>query len=376
MASEHDEGGLWLLHVFATFDAGGPQVRTVELMRRISREHMHAVVAADGRTGAASRLPASVPVSVLSRPASAWRQLRDLRRIVRAAAPDLVLTYNWGAILGCAAARAEGVPCVHHEEVVPVEETGSGLLRRDLLRRAVLRSCSAVVVPSRGLAQRAIGRWGLNPSRVQRIDNGVELDARQARIHRSTSDGPLVVGTVAHARPEKNWPRLLRTFASLSAQHVVLRLAGDGPERARSIAITQQLGIADRVQMLGALDDTRTCYEAMDVFVLASDDEQMPLAVLEAMAHGLPVVATDVGEVRAMLPDEQHRFVVPVGPGAEVAMASALDELLSDEALRARLGAANRARAERHFDLRHVAQRYEDLYRVHARPRTPAEACA
>ena len=109
MASEPMHGRCRLLHVFATFDAGGPQVRTIEVMRRLGGAHEHVVVAADGRTGAASRLPPGTPVHPMQRPASALRQLQDLRAIVQRTAPDLVLTYNWGAILGGIAARASGI---------------------------------------------------------------------------------------------------------------------------------------------------------------------------------------------------------------------------------------------------------------------------
>ncbi len=376
MASEAGHGRSRLLHVFATFDAGGPQVRTIEVMRRLGAAHDHVVVAADGRTGAASRLPPGTPVHAMRRPASTLRQLRELQAIVRHTDPHLVLTYNWGAILGGIVARASGIPFVHHEEVVPIEERASGLVRRDWIRRVVLRGCSKLVVPSGGLHERAVRRWGVAPSRIERIANGVELDGRVPARACAAAHRPFVVGTVAHLRPEKNLPRLIRAVARLARRDVQLLVAGEGPERAACERLVDRLGLGARVQLLGAVDDPRACYAVMDVFVLPSDNEQMPLAVLEAMAHGLPVVATDVGEVAAMLPGDQQRFVVAAGPGAEHAMALALESLLADAELRARLGAANRALAESRHDLGTAAARYESLYLGHARARLRAEACA
>lgn len=363
-----------LQHVFATYDAGGPQVRTVELMRALGPRFAHSVVAADGRTGAASRTPPDVPIAAMRRPASTLRQLRDLVATLRRGAPDLVLTYNWGAMLGAVAARILGVPFVHHEEVVPPDERVARLRRRDWLRRLMLTRAAAIVVPTAALAARARVRWGVARGRVDCIPNGVDLAGRAVRDHAAAPRcGPLIVGTVAHARPEKNWSRLLHTFALLRTDRAELLIAGDGPERAASQQLAIRTGIAPHVRMLGAVDDARVCFGAMDVFVLASDDEQMPLALLEAMAHGLPITATAVGDVAAMVPPEQRRFVVPCDADAPRALARAIDELLGDAALRARLGAANRAHVERCFDARGVAARYAALYRRFARVDRRAE---
>ncbi|MCB9878893.1 MAG: glycosyltransferase family 4 protein [Planctomycetes bacterium] len=335
-------------------------------MHRLGAEFEHAVVAADGRTGAAQRTPVGIAIHALRRPAPAWRQLCDLLAVTRRSGPDLVLTYNWGGMLGAVAARMLGIPFVHHEEVVPPEERMRVLRRRDWLRRITLPHACCVVVPSQGMGQRAVHRWRIPRSRVVRIDNGVDLTGRSARAHAPIVEREPVVGTVAHARVEKNWPRMLRVFAALAEPRARLVLVGDGPERAAAARLAGHLGIADRVRMCGAVQDPRPWFDAMDVFALASDDEQMPLAVIEAMAHGLPVVATDVGDVAAMLPPEQREFVVPLGPDADATMTRAIDRLLADASLRARLGAANRQHVEREYELDGVSVRYADVYRRNA----------
>ena len=109
--------------------------------------------------------------------------------------------------------------------------------------------------------------------------------------------------------------------------------------------------------------DPRAHYRAMDVYALSSDTEQMPIALIEAMASSLPVVATDVGDARIMLPAEQAPFVVALGDGSLERFSGALARLASDAALRARLGRANRLEAERRFTLERMVEEYRALYR-------------
>src|SRR5262249_9202716 len=110
----------------------------------------------------------------------------------------------------------------------------------------------------------------------------------------------------------------------------------------------------------GVADPVRY-YRAMDILALSSDTEQMPLAVLEAMSVSLPVVSTDVGDVRAMLGPDSDRYVVPLGQ--EDAYTAALAELLDDGAARRRLGQANRTKCLQEFSMEMMTHSYERLYR-------------
>lgn len=364
-----------LLHIFATFDAGGPQMRTLAVCGRLGGAFVHRFVAADGRIGAASRVGGLDADVVAMPPLRGNRaQLQALLQQVREFAPDLVLTYNWGAILGVLAARLARRPCVHHEEVVPDDERRTRMRRRNLMRRWVLTGTQAVVVPSRGLWRKATRVWRLPATRVRHLPNGVDLVQHQPRTARG--DGPLVVGCVAHARPEKNLPRLLRAFAEARCRSSAeLHMIGGGPDLHACQQLATRLGIADRVRWWGPCDDTAARYRAMDVAVLPSDDEQMPLAVLEAMAHGLPVIATRVGDVETMLPATQQPFLVPVGPDADAILARHLDALLANDDLRAQLGTQNRAFVAEHFDLGGVAAQYRELI-LQARRRPVARVSA
>jgi len=175
------------------------------------------------------------------------------------------------------------------------------------------------------------------------------------------SSRQVTVGTVAALRAEKNISRLLRAFQiAVRSCDARLIIVGDGPERPRLEALTTELGLTERVQFLGYVTNPAQVYSFFDVFALSSDTEQMPLAVLEALASGLPVVATDVGDVRAMLCQENKAFVAPID---EVALADRMVALLENEKLRKCIGMANRAKAECCYSEQAMFRSYHDLFK-------------
>lgn len=348
------------VHVFATFGAGGPQIRALQLMAALGPRQRHVVLAMDDCTAALAQLPPGIAVAVAAPPprGGMLSTVRRLRHFLRAQDPALVLTYNWGAIEAALAARMLGLPLVHHEDGFLPDEAQRRLRRRSLMRRWLLRTVP-VLVPSAVLAGIAAREWRLR--NLHHLPNGVDLQR-----FRPVPDpgGQLVVGTVGGLRPEKDHDTLLRALQQIPEFRA--ELVGAGPLEAALRATATELGIAARVQFCGPVTDTAACYRRFAVFVLSSATEQLPLVLLEAMASGLPVVATDVGDVRATLPEPSRRFVVP--PRDPRALAAALRSVLSDASLRAALGAANRAAAERHFDARVCLQRFLELYARTARP--------
>ncbi|MBW8873561.1 MAG: glycosyltransferase [Acidobacteria bacterium] len=360
-----------LLHIFSNFVPSGPEIRTVRLIGAFGSDFRHSIVSMDGRTEAAALLPAGVDVRLLPNPpkAGSLSTARRLRRLLLAERPDLVLTYNWGAFDMLLAARAAGFRrVVHHEEGFNEEEAESFKLRRVLARRLVLPGVHRLVVPSQRLQAVATGLWKLDPDRVRLIPNGIHLEAFQGadgnpdlRRRLGIPGDVLVVGTVGGLRPVKNQLRLLDACAA-AGPGVHALLVGEGDERPALEARAERDDLRGRVHLAGHQADPAPFLQVLDVFALTSDSEQMPVCLLEAMASSLPVVATDVGDVRAVLPPEQAPFLEPPGPDAAAALARGIAGLAPDPGLRQRLGAANRRRAEERYTFDGMCAAYREVY--------------
>lgn len=382
-----------LLHVIPTFVPAGIEMRTVNLIAGFGDEFRHSILSMDGRTDAMARLPADAPVRLLPTPekAGSLRTAARLRQILRTEKPDLLLTYNWGAFDAILAARSLGFRRVlHHEDGFNAEEAHAFKKRRVLARRALLPWVPRLVIPSTRLRDIATQLWKVPADRIRLIRNGIRLD-----VFAPSAAGPdlrrelgipqeaLVVGAVGHLRAEKNFVRLLDACAAMDSasspdRPVHVLIVGDGEERSRLEERAARPDLQGRVHLAGYRSDPHRLYQAMDVFAITSDTEQMPVCLLEAMASGLPVVSTDVGDIRAVLPAEQEAWLAPLEGASTVrALARRLAELAGDRETRRRLGALNRWRVEERFSFEAMLSTYREIYHevlcLPATPGLPAE---
>jgi glycosyltransferase involved in cell wall biosynthesis len=350
-----------LLHVFPSFAVGGAQIRFCAIANRFGPAWRHAIVALDGDTTCRERLGPGLVVDYLAVRTHKGDPLGNLLRyaaILRQMRPDVLVTHNWGSIEWAMANSLVGIRHVHIEDGFGPEERTRQLPRRVWTRRLFLRRAT-VVLPSTTLLRIATGIWRLGRRRLRYIPNGIDLTRFAAAAAARPPGAEPVIGTVAALRPEKNLARLLRAFAIARRSHPArMVIAGDGPERASLQALTAELGLADSVRFLGHMAGPQDAYRQFDIFALSSDTEQMPLSLLEAMAAGLPVAATDVGDVAAMVTQANRRFVTAPD---DIALGTALAALLADATLRRALGAANRARAETEYDQETMFRTYADL---------------
>ena len=353
-----------LLHVFSTFRVGGPQVRFCALANHFGGAFRHVIFAMDGCYDCREQVAAGVPVDVAQvavRKGDTIGNYWRFRSYLRTCGADLLLTYNWGAIEWAMANRPQLLRHIHVEDGFGPEEALGQLHRRVLARRAVLAR-STVVVPSRTLEHLALNVWMLNPARVRYIPNGIDC-ARFAAPGTEPllwpGQGP-IIGTVAILRPEKNLMRLLDAFARVRVKtQCRLLIAGDGPERTKLEAHAAALDLAKDVLFCGYIAQTEKIYAALEIFALSSDTEQMPTSILEAMAAGLPIVATKVGDVASMMSAENQPFVVALDSAT---LADALGELLNDAALRTKVAAANQAVARDRFGEEAMFAAYRGLF--------------
>lgn len=149
-------------------------------------------------------------------------------------------------------------------------------------------------------------------------------------------------------------------------------IVGEGPERDVILSEAKRCGIADRVHLSGFLNNPASFIGLFDIFALSSDSEQYPLAVVEAMAAGLPVVSTDVGDLRQMLSEQNLPFLIDCNEEAK--LATAIARLATDPALRKRLGKDNRDQADRFGQKATMIAAYEQLYGSAMQGRNPWRA--
>jgi L-malate glycosyltransferase len=365
----YQTAGAHALHIFPSFGIGGVPLRMARVINHLGRRFRHTVIALDTNFDAAAGFASDVEVILDATPRpkrGSVRTVLDSAVTLRRLRPDLLMTYNWGAIKWAMANRLLPVARhLHFEAGFSKGEADSQMLRRVLFRRRALARCEAVVVPSRRLQDLAHRVWRLPPSRVVYVPNGVDIErfstpARDIVPGFTRQPGELVIGTVAPLRPEKNVARLLRVFATLdSAVAARLVVAGDGVERPSLERLAGELGIAGRVIFTGQVPP-ETVLGTLDVFALSSDTEQMPNALLEAMAASRPVAAVDVGDVKSMVCRENRELIVPRDDG--LAFAAAIRQLLCNPAQREELGSKNRARVAAEFSQERMFAAYREIF--------------
>ncbi len=352
-----------LLHAFYAFGSGGAQTRLVRLANHFSRSLRHVIVSMNGDYSSLDRIKADVEIQPLRIAPNndLPSRLRDFGKIIKAVQPDYIVSHNWGTVDWALPARWHGLRHVHIEDGFGPDEAFRMKRRRMMFRRLVLGK-SQVVVPSLGLKQVAESSWGIPPCRLHYIPNGIDSARFPNRTRGEPPDRDLVIGTVAALRAEKNIARLIRTFAEVRSQlRCKLIIVGDGPERAVLESMVMASGMQSSVSFVGYVADPTLNYYDFDVFALSSDTEQMPYTVLEAMAAGLPVVSTDVGDIRAMVASENRQLITP--PRA-AELASAVVRVLRDPELRLRVGEANRLKVEQEYDISVMLAAFANLYRI------------
>lgn len=354
------DGQTVLLHVFPSFSYGGQQARLAALARGLGPSFRHVVVALDGDLTARALFEESAGAQFEALPLKKSASVRvsnlaRLARLIREATPDILCTYNWGAMEAVVANRLSlRAPHVHFEDGFGPDETmGRQLRRRAWARRLLLRDTD-VVAPSRALEKIAREQWRLK--RVRRIANGV--DAERLKGGRRDIGGAVLVGSVGALRPEKNYGRLIAAFfAADGGKRAGLEIVGAGPE----LAALRKASRGDpRIVLPGPTAQPADAYARFDIFALSSDTEQAPISLMEAMAAGLPVVATDAGDVADMVAEENRPYITPVGD--EEAYMHALSQMLQDPSARAAIGAANRRRAKDAFSQARMIDAYRALF--------------
>jgi sugar transferase (PEP-CTERM/EpsH1 system associated) len=295
-------------------------------------------------------------------PRSVWRLYKTLVE----ERPHILHTHSWATLIeGLLAARLARVPVVVHGEHGTLDTRP----RTVAVQRWAWRRADVVLSVSSRLAERMAAQVGYPLDRIRVIRNGVDLDrfrvgsSADLRARLNLPADALVVGTIGRMVPVKDQRSLINAIALLREGGVDCSavLVGDGPLRGELQRYAAERGVESYVHFAGERHDVHEIIRAFDVFALVSISEGLSNTTMEAMASGIPVVATRVGGADELVVDGTTGRLVP--PSSPTALADALKSLLQDERRRAAFGAAARERMEGEFGLSRMISNYEQLYR-------------
>ncbi len=352
------ERRLRVVHVAPGLDMGGLEKLLVEFARHADRSRFALrFVALGGRGVLADDIEAcGWPVTALSEPHGLRPGLvLRLAKRFRHWQADVIHTHDDRAHLyGTFAGRLARVRSIIHTRHGRSPQLSR---RQKMLVNAASRSINHFVCVSEDSARLAV-RQGIRADKVRTIRNGINV--QRFAYTGPRADGPAVI--VARLSPEKDIDTLLRATALVVRQDAAFRLeiAGDGPCMSSLRQTSVSLGLEEHIRFLGEVRDVPALLARAGLFVLSSLSEGISLTLLEAMACGLPLVATRVGGNPEVICDGETGFLVP--PQNPRALADTLLRLRGDHLLCVRLGEMGRRRVEAMFDVRRMVAEYEALY--------------
>ncbi len=350
-----------VLHLVSTLDIGGLENVVLNLVRNTNRSEFEPHVMCLRHRGelAPHFEKLDVPIEALDargRVSRLWSFVRRLSQL----RPDILHSHNPTPHKFGAFARLLGlVPALVHTK----HGRNYPQIRRAVsLNRWAARFSDVVVAVSEDAAAVARDIERVPGRKVRVVYNGIET--RRFQCHPAPAAGANWRGiSVARLDPVKDQETLLRAVrATVDAiPDFQLELVGDGPERARVERLRAELGLESQVRLLGFRDDVAGLLQGASVFVLSSLSEGISLTLLEAMACGLPVVATDVGGNREVVAHGETGLLVP--PRSPQALAEGILSLIREPIRAAAMGAAGRRRVETLFAVEAMVSRYQALYR-------------
>ncbi len=364
------DGRPHVMRIYSRLDLGGIERQMLRLLPRLNAGRYRVSLCLLQREGAlADELRASgVPVHVLPiegrlKP----RGVRALARLLRDEGVSIAHAHVREAnTTATVAARLAGVPVV----IATIHNMASIQGRRRILQDRLLdRWRDAVVCVSERVKEDYCRTIGVRPEKVEVIYNGLDLERfvsggkprGEVRSALGLAPDDRLVLTVARLHPQKAHEVLIEAAGAVTSACPSARfaLAGEGPRRAELERLVRDRGLAERFLFLGSRADVADLCRAADVACLSSVHEGFSNVVLECLASGLPFVATDVGGNREAIQEGLSGYLVP--PGDAAGIARRLIELLTDDALRARMAEGARARSRR-FSLEETQRATEALY--------------
>ena len=359
-----------VLHVVLSLRAGGTERLVVALAERLRHDFRVAICCLEEAGPWGEELRRSgVPITELSR-SEGFRPMLgyQIARAARQHGADVIHCHHYSPFVYGAISRLfyPGVRLIFTEHGRLADDPPSA--KRRLANTVLAHAADAVFTVSDDLKQHLM-REGFGERAIRVLHNGIDpgpAPDRQARLTArrliGATDDHCVIMSVARLDPVKDLITLLEAFSHVRAAHTHVRLVivGDGPERESLERAIIQRGLTGSVMLMGHRNDVRHLIAGADIYANSSIFEGVSLTILEAMAAGLPVVATRVGGNPEVV---SHDMGVLVPPRDAASLAAALVALVDAPARRAELGVNARTRLERYFSIEQMVREYASVYR-------------
>lgn len=359
-----------IMHILHSFGIGGLENSLANLINGMDRYKFdHSIcVLSDEMAGLAKIARDDVKTFKVRRkfkhdPTLIFRLVQLLKK----ERPDIVRTYNWGAVEGILAAKISGIKStVHSEHGFDIGEIVKKKLRRVLARRVIFMYCDRIIVPSLSLRKWLIEDVKVAAERIVYIPNGCDTavfcPGRMPQIRKGfgIKDSDIVLGTVGSLKKLKGQDVLLEAFSGIKETGLKLMIVGDGPDKERLASMAEKMGLSGKILLTGSVIKPADIYKSIDIFVLPSLSENSPNCLLEAMATGLPIVATDVGDVSCILDNGTAGVIVQ--PRDASALTAGIKSLLNNLSMAQEKGRLARKTVEERFSLNKMTSEYEQSY--------------
>jgi len=355
------------MHVLSGDLWAGAEVLAWTLLQGLNERQnvaLKAILLNEGEAAQAIRT-AGVEVCILDERNMTFRQLLvGLRKHLRDFAPQIVHAHRYKENLLCygAALGMRSKPILAATQHGMPETYANTPLRYRMINRGnfllLSRFYDVTVAVSQEMHNALVLDYGFQPKKLEVVYNGIRLPQNSERDR----SGHFCVGTCGRLVPVKNYALFLKAAERIAKVHPEIRfvLAGDGPEEESLKSLVAELGLHDRVSMPGHVDDMASFYERIDLFVNTSIHEGIPMSVLEAMGHGVPVVIPKVGGLGEIVDDGKDGFLIP--PNNLDLYVKRCLQLYSDEGLRIRLTKAARKKIAHKFTIDRMTEAYLHLY--------------
>src|SRR6266511_807220 len=357
-----------ILHVVPSFGFGGMEKIICSLINRTSSHYRHIVlILNDDRR--AEKWIQERDIDIIS-PERSDRHItfaKSVYKILRKISPNLLMTYNWGATDAIWLGKIVGIEnIIHNEHGFSIDEAYSTQWKRDIVRALLYRLASHMIVVSHDLVEKLESKLYIKKDLISFIPNGIDTDYyspnddERCRVRKELNftDSDFIVGFVGRLDPVKNFDFMIRVLDHCIKQchRFKLLIVGSGPEKGGIESEILKRNIQTYIRLVGEQEDVRSYLRALDVFLLTSISEQMPLTIMESMSVGIPVIAPCIGEIPRIIVNGKYGFLIEKSDDEE-AFTSVLKSLASSGNL-TQMKSVVRERIRNEFGVDMMVQKY------------------